>query len=61
MRRIGSLLSLLLLLMVNAFPARAEVRVALVVGNASYRNVPSVANSASDAKLMASTAQGAWF
>jgi hypothetical protein len=55
MRRIGFFLLLFPLLMDAASPALAENRVALVVGNASYRNVPSLANSASDARLMAST------
>jgi Caspase domain len=35
--------------------ALAESRIALVVGNADYLNVPSLANPAGDASLMAST------
>jgi Caspase domain len=48
-------LSLLFLLMNTTLPALAENRIALVVGNASYRNIPRLANPASDARLMAST------
>jgi uncharacterized caspase-like protein len=56
MRRIGFLVSFLVLLMSAAtLPAAAETRVALVVGNANYRNVPRLANPADDARLMAST------
>jgi uncharacterized caspase-like protein len=55
MRRIRFLFSLFYLMMGTALPALAENRVALVVGNASYRNIPRLANSVSDATLMAST------
>lgn len=62
MRRVGFFLSLLFLLMeLTALPAAAENRVALVVGNASYRNVPSLANPAGDATLMASTLKNLGF
>jgi hypothetical protein len=62
MRRIGFFLSLLLLLMeFTALPAAAENRVALVVGNANYRNVPSLANPVGDARLMASTLKSLGF
>src|ERR1700747_266742 len=55
MRRIRFLFSLFFLAMGTDVPALAENRVALVVGNASYRNIPRLANSVSDATLMAST------
>jgi hypothetical protein len=56
MRRAGYFVPFLMLLMIVATaPALAESRVALVVGNADYRNVPSLANPLSDARLMAST------
>ncbi|RAI27867.1 peptidase C14, partial [Rhodoplanes elegans] len=38
-----------------AVPARAETRVALVVGNAAYRHVSPLDNPARDARLMAQT------
>jgi len=55
MRRLGFFLLSLFLLLDTTLPALAENRVALVVGNASYRNIPTLANPASDATLMAST------
>jgi uncharacterized caspase-like protein len=42
-------------------PSRAETRVALVVGNAGYTNVPPLANSANDARLIAETLRGLGF
>ena len=41
--------------------AYSQVRVALVIGNSSYRNVPSLANPANDAKLMADTLRSLGF
>ena len=41
--------------MAAIFPAAAERRVALVVGNSAYRNVPSLTNPANDAALIAKT------
>ncbi|MEA2918174.1 MAG: hypothetical protein QOJ15_10255 [Bradyrhizobium sp.] len=62
MRRIGFLVSILFLLMsAAALPAAAETRVALVVGNANYRNVPSLTNPADDARLMAGTLKSLGF
>jgi hypothetical protein len=56
MRRIGFIAVFFVLLMSAAtLPAAAENRVALVIGNANYRNVPSLANPADDARLMAGT------
>src|ERR1700749_2358164 len=54
-------LSLLLLMIGTAQPVLAENRVALVVGNASYRNIPSLANPANDARLIASTLKALGF
>jgi hypothetical protein len=48
-------LSALLLLTIAALPAAAENRIALVVGNAHYKFIPSLANPAGDARLMAKT------
>ncbi len=42
-------------------PALADKRVALVVGNAAYRNIPRLDNPANDAKLMAETLRGLGF
>lgn len=38
-----------------ASPVAAETRVALVVGNSAYQNIPSLANPANDARLVADT------
>jgi uncharacterized caspase-like protein len=43
------------LLTIATLPAAAENRVALVVGNAHYKFIPSLANPAGDARLMAKT------
>jgi Caspase domain len=48
-------LSALLSLTIAVFPAAAENRVALVIGNAHYKFIPSLANPAGDARLMAKT------
>jgi hypothetical protein len=48
-------LSALMVLTMAALPAAAENRVALVVGNAHYRFIPSLANPEGDAHLMAKT------
>jgi hypothetical protein len=48
-------LSALLSLTMAALPAAAENRVALVIGNAHYKFIPSLANPAGDARLMAKT------
>ena len=42
-------------------PAHADKRVALVVGNAAYINVPRLANPANDARLMADTLRSLGF
>ena len=42
-------------------PANAEKRIALVVGNSAYRNVPPLTNPANDAKLIADTLQSLGF
>ncbi len=51
----------LALLMALAAPASAAKRVALVIGNSAYRNVPSLANPSSDAGLIAETLRGLGF
>src|ERR1700683_611718 len=62
MRRIGFFLAWFFLLTgFPALPAMAETRIALVIGNADYRNVPTLANPASDARLMASTLKSLGF
>jgi uncharacterized caspase-like protein len=52
-RRLAFVLSVVPLL--AAAPAKAEKRVALVVGNSAYRNVSRLQNPANDARLMAET------
>src|SRR5262249_47431612 len=42
-------------------PARADKRVALVIGNSTYQNVPRLDNPRNDARLMADTLQGLGF
>src|SRR5215469_14127985 len=51
----GQLISLVLLMLGLASPALAEKRVALVIGNSTYRNVTPLDNPANDAALMAQT------
>jgi hypothetical protein len=57
--------SLLVGLTLIAFSAAAEapadVRIALVIGNAAYVSVPALANSANDAKAMGDTLRGLGF
>jgi hypothetical protein len=58
MRRLLSLFSLSALIMAMCFfaaPAIADKRVALVVGNGTYRNVAWLDNPANDARLLADT------
>ena len=52
---------LLPLLLLAAAPALAEKRVALVIGNSAYLNIPRLANPASDARLMADTLRALGF
>jgi hypothetical protein len=42
-------------------PAFAETRIALVVGNSSYQNIPRLSNPANDARLMAETLRALGF
>ncbi len=51
----------LLATLVASLPAAAGERLALVIGNAAYRNVPALANPANDARLMARTLRAAGF
>ena len=56
------LLTLLLILLVPlAWPAGAAERVALVIGNAAYRNAPPLKNTLNDARDMADTLRGLGF
>jgi uncharacterized caspase-like protein len=57
-RRLPSAFALLLAL---AAPAQADKRVALVVGNSAYVNVPRLDNPRNDARLMADTLRGLGF
>jgi Caspase domain len=56
-----ALLSLAIALICASAPARAEKRVALVVGNSAYQNVPRLDNPRNDARLMADTLLGLGF
>ncbi|MEQ9329393.1 MAG: caspase family protein, partial [Rhodospirillales bacterium] len=51
----GILCILALLLLATATPARAETRVALVIGNSAYEHTARLANPRNDAVAMAST------
>ena len=53
MKYIAALFFTLFLSLVIALPALAEKRVALVIGNSSYKNISSLTNPANDARLMA--------
>jgi hypothetical protein len=59
----GSIIALLGLIAAAliAAPARADMRVALVIGNSAYRSVPPLTNPQNDAKLMADTLRGIGF
>src|SRR5215472_15021194 len=58
----GSLkLLLAALLLLACEPALADKRVALVLGNSAYQNVPPLANPVNDAALMAQTLKDAGF
>lgn len=60
MSRLVALVCLMLAL-AGASPAAAEDRLALVIGNAGYRNIPALANPANDALLMARTLRAKGF
>ena len=47
--------------LLSAAPAAAEKRVALVIGNSAYQNVPPLDNPVKDARLMADTLSGLGF
>src|ERR1044071_6415480 len=56
-RRILLLSVLAAAVMMSAPAALAEMRIALVIGNSAYQNVPRLDNPRNDAMLMASTLQ----
>src|SRR3979409_1093534 len=53
--RIAALLSVAAALLAFAAPARAEKRVALVIGNNDYKNVPKLLKAVNDARTMGDT------
>ncbi len=65
LHRLGTVLATSLLYAavssVTVLPASAEKRIALVVGNSAYRNVPPLTNPVNDAKLIADTLQSLGF
>src|SRR5258708_22762953 len=46
-----------LVLLLGVMPGHAQTRVALVIGNSGYRNVPALANPANDAADVAASLQ----
>ena len=54
-------LALVAALLLICGPALADKRVALVIGNSAYQNVPPLANPVNDAALMAQTLKDAGF
>jgi hypothetical protein len=61
MRIVGMLFGALMLLGVGEQPACAEKRVALVIGNSAYQNVPRLDNPGNDATLLADTLRSLGF
>ena len=65
LHRLGTVLAASLLYtavsLATVLPASAEKRIALVVGNSAYRNVPPLTNPANDAKLIAETLRSLGF
>jgi uncharacterized caspase-like protein len=61
MRRVTGLACAVLLICLGVMPSKAEKRVALVIGNSAYREVPPLANPANDAKLVADTLRALGF
>jgi uncharacterized caspase-like protein len=60
-RWIGCLVFALALAFLMGTPAKADKRIALVVGNASYRNITQLDNPRNDASLMAETLRSIGF
>src|SRR5258707_3376003 len=50
-----ALTSIAVALLISAAPAQAEKRVALVIGNNDYKNVPKLQKAVNDARTMAET------
>lgn len=61
MRLLGRLALCFLLLIVTALQAHADKRVALVIGNAAYKNVPILANPTNDAADVAAALKRSGF
>src|SRR6202158_2535653 len=53
--RLGFIVVVALSMLTGAGAARADKRVALVIGNSAYKNIGPLENPANDAKLMADT------
>jgi hypothetical protein len=53
--RVAALLGITVALLISAVPAHAEKRVALVIGNNDYRNVPKLQKAVNDARTMGDT------
>lgn len=61
MSRFGALFLLILFALFGSVSAHAEKRVALVIGNSAYKNVPRLTNPANDANLIGSMFRRAGF
>jgi uncharacterized caspase-like protein len=60
-RRLAGALSVVLLLLAATSRVQAETRLALVIGNGSYKNYSHLANPTNDAQLVATTLQSLGF
>src|SRR4030081_642632 len=60
-RRLLLLVATAFVVAIIAFPALADKRIALVIGNSAYRNIPRLDNPNNDASLMATTLKGLGF
>ena len=61
MRVRAALACAVMLALLGVVPGQAQERVALVIGNSVYRNVPNLPNPVNDAKLMADTLRSVGF
>ena len=61
MRLLGLIFSVMAVAILAAAPAMAERRLALVIGNSSYRNTPDLLNPKNDANEMAKALNGLGF
>ena len=60
-RRFAFLAAVAAVFLSASFPALADKRIALVIGNSNYQNVARLENPRNDAALMATTLRGLGF